>query len=318
MFDKTGFGLASKQLLGIPWRVALALQADGWYLRSDIIWHKPNPMPESVRDRPTKSHEYLFLMAKNERYFFDAEAVREPQTGDIRGRVPCVAAKMIGTAPGIDGSSNEQRMKGHRSHVEIPGGRNIRTVWTIATRPYKGAHFATFPPKLVEPCVKAGTSERGVCPECGKGWERVIEVLPEYREWAKTQRFYGEGGQGSAFRAAGTNSATAPQKSKTTGWRPACSCYGVETLPEYPDPRDYADDIDPAVIEGIAATRARLMAEYATLPTVPATALDPFAGSGTTGAVALQLGRSFVGIDLNAAYLDLARERIAKVEAVPA
>jgi site-specific DNA-methyltransferase (adenine-specific) len=119
-------GLKPKDLVGIPWRVAFALQADGWYLRSDIIWSKPQAMPESVTDRPTKSHEYLFLLAKSARYYFDAEAVRE------------------------------------RAESGPSDLRNIRTVWTIATAPYPGAHFATFPPKLVEPCVKAGCPAGGV------------------------------------------------------------------------------------------------------------------------------------------------------------
>jgi len=112
-------GLKEKDLIGIPWMLAFALRADGWYLRQDIIWHKPNPMPESVRDRCTKAHEYVFLLSKSERYFFDSEAMQEPS---------------------VDGSK-----------------RNRRSVWTVATRPYKGAHFATFPPALIEPCVLAGS-----------------------------------------------------------------------------------------------------------------------------------------------------------------
>jgi DNA modification methylase len=194
-----GTKIKSKDLLGIPWRVAFALQADGWYLRSDIIWHKPNPMPESVRDRPTKAHEYLFLLSKQPRYYYDAEAVREEQTGSFskQGNKPCVAAKMAGTVPGIDGSSNELRMNGHRSHMEIPGGRNARTVWTITPRPFKGAHFATFPAELAERCVKAGSAEGDtvldpfagagtvglVCQRLGRD-HLGIELNPEYRQMA--------------------------------------------------------------------------------------------------------------------------------------
>jgi DNA modification methylase len=151
-------GLKPKDLVGIPWRVAFALQADGWYLRSDIIWSKPNPMPESVTDRPTKSHEYLFLLAKSPRYFFDADAVREAaeygyrptRGGDIFDRVG-------------DGRSGPVRTPGVVTHGGEPSaGRNIRSVWTIATAAYPGAHFATFPPKLVEPSVKAGCPIGGV------------------------------------------------------------------------------------------------------------------------------------------------------------
>jgi DNA modification methylase len=146
---KLDHGLKPKDLVGIPWRVAFALQADGWYLRSDIIWAKPNPMPESVTDRPTKSHEYLFLLAKSERYYFDADAVRE----DGAGRMDL--GKMTNPARLNQG--------GEWTHTEkSEAGRNIRSVWTIATQPYPGAHFATFPPKLVEPCILAGCPEGGV------------------------------------------------------------------------------------------------------------------------------------------------------------
>ena len=145
-------GLKPKDLIGVPWKVAFALQADGWYLRSDIIWAKPNPMPESVRDRPTKSHEYLFLLTKRPRYYWDAEAVKEPSTGVGGG--------------GFSRSYAENQPAHGAMRLERPadtGSRNIRSVWTIATAPFKGAHFATFPPALVEPCVKAGTSEKGCC-----------------------------------------------------------------------------------------------------------------------------------------------------------
>jgi len=149
-------GLKPKDLVGIPWRVAFALQADGWYLRSDIIWAKPNPMPESVTDRPTKAHEYLFLLSKSARYYFDGEAVRLPISQYNDGR--------ISVAP-HDGNSGRVLSEGHRKNEwreydEIKGA-NIRTVWTIATQPYPGAHFATFPEALVEPCVKAGSPEGG-------------------------------------------------------------------------------------------------------------------------------------------------------------
>lgn len=127
-------GCKNKDLIGIPWMVAVALRADGWYLRCDIVWHKPNPMPESVRDRPTKAHEYVFLLTKSEEYFYDHAAIREPFADERQGR----------TKPnGIDPSAN--------------GGRNRRSVWTVPTQPYAGAHFATFPPGLIEPCVLAGS-----------------------------------------------------------------------------------------------------------------------------------------------------------------
>jgi DNA modification methylase len=152
-------GLKPKDLVGIPWRVAFALQADGWYLRSDIIWSKPNPMPESVTDRPTKSHEYLFLLSKSARYYFDADAVREAADPQYAARYakPFFAGVKEQSGQGrSDGASNTAGVK------PFSGERNIRSVWTIATQPYPGAHFATFPPKLVEPCVKAGCPSGGV------------------------------------------------------------------------------------------------------------------------------------------------------------
>ena len=145
-------GLKPKDLIGIPWRVAFALQADGWYLRSDIIWHKPNPMPESVKDRPTSAHEHIFLLSKKVSYFYDAAAVREEMS-------PASAARY---AYAFGGAKNEAlRAGGKRTAVvgtrEVTDGRNMRNVWTIPTRAFPGAHFATFPPALIEPCIKAGS-----------------------------------------------------------------------------------------------------------------------------------------------------------------
>lgn len=154
--DARAIGLKHKDLIGIPWRVAFALQADGWYLRSDIIWHKPNPMPESVMDRPTKAHEYLFLLAKSDRYYYDAAAIVEPLA-------PASAERYgyeFGGAKSIALAEANKTGIGRRTSVigerEAPEGRNRRTVWTVPTQPYSGAHFATFPPDLIEPCILAG------------------------------------------------------------------------------------------------------------------------------------------------------------------
>lgn len=200
-------GLKQKDLIGVPWRVAFALQADGWYLRQDIIWHKPNPMPESVRDRPTKAHEYLFLLSKSERYYYDADAIAEPAVSDSLKKW-------------TDNGSDKQRGHGRR-HAGFngryaerlqregpPDTRNKRSVWTVATRPYAEAHFATFPPDLIRPCVLAGS-----------------------------------------------------------------------------EPGD--------------------------------TILDPFNGSGTTGQVALEHGRRYVGIELNPEYVELTNARLARILAQP-
>ena len=162
-------GLKGKDLVGIPWRVAFALQADGWYLRSDIIWSKPNPMPESVTDRPTKAHEYLFLLTKSQRYYFDAGAVAEPSqtAGESRVSVATSGSYISATQNGRTPSGN-----GVPGRLMIRGEtRNIRSVWTIATQPYPEAHFATFPEKLVEPCIKAGSKPGDLVldPFCGSG-----------------------------------------------------------------------------------------------------------------------------------------------------
>jgi site-specific DNA-methyltransferase (adenine-specific) len=182
-------GLKPKDLVGIPWRVAFALQADGWYLRQDIVWHKPNPMPESVTDRCTKAHEYVFLMAKSQRYYYDAEAISEAgawcgkQLGIVRGKK--VRAESMGRKP----SGNEVA----GADATSPDRRNRRSVWTVCTKPYSGAHFAVMPPDLVKPCILAGCPEGGVVldPFMGSGTVAAvaqdagrraigIELNPEY------------------------------------------------------------------------------------------------------------------------------------------
>jgi DNA modification methylase len=160
-------GLKPKDLVGIPWRVAFALQADGWYLRSDIIWAKPNPMPESVTDRPTKAHEYLFLLSKSPRYYFDADAVRE---------APAPYERKGGSASWTADSGHTNGVGSSSFHQMSEVGRNLRSVWTIATQPYPGAHFATFPQALVEPCIKAGCPEGGTVldPFAGSGTTGLV------------------------------------------------------------------------------------------------------------------------------------------------
>lgn len=157
-------GLKPKDLIGIPWRVAFALKTDGWYLRQDIIWSKNNPMPESVTDRCTKSHEYIFLLSKSKKYHYDADSIREPHKrlwdATNGGNLADIGHKKNGKI-----ETKNTHPKGYP--LPNPLGRNKRSVWNINTKPYKGAHFATFPTALVEPCILAGTSEKGVCSECG-------------------------------------------------------------------------------------------------------------------------------------------------------
>jgi len=278
--DPAAHGLKHKDLVGIPWRVAFALQADGWWLRQDIIWHKPNPMPESVRDRCTKAHEYVFLLTKSERYWYDADAVSEA--------VVCVR-----------GPGNKRPLKGveedvekHRTRAGLhkaaerwreegpPESRNRRSVWTVTTKPYSGAHFAVMPPDLVEPCIKAGCPDQ-CCQVCGAGYVRVTE---------RDKRFEsGSGRSGNAIE--GKQDLAASQKNstpdirmgpvvsvQTIGWKQSCKCV----------PRWLNDGFFNA--SGIV--------------------LDPFAGSGTTLAVAAELGRNAIGCELNPEYIALAEQRI--------
>jgi len=153
-------GLPAKNLIGIPWRVAFALQADGWTLRQDIIWHKPNPMPESVKDRCTKAHEYIFLLSKGPRYYFDSEAISEPLAPSSIPRPQQNIDGQVGTTRAHAGGKTNGNLKA-QGNLET-GKRNRRSVWTVSTKPFKGAHFATFPPDLIEPCVLAGSPPGGV------------------------------------------------------------------------------------------------------------------------------------------------------------
>jgi hypothetical protein len=457
-----GDSFGNKQLVGVPWRVAFALQADGWVLRSEVIWSKPNPMPESVTDRPTKAHEQMFMFSKgkrigpeptkyddipegearwlaalfdgegslvcrreadngdeygahaaqvsiggtsralierlaavvgegsvlertgtnapmhywqtsgkramgllrriypflvvkqrqarclialedrklvrgghkrldraeieyrdriwlavkelnhfgdpdlagipepvfgrwtSQRYYYDADAVREAQH-DYGG--PDGYAKRIGRKEYHEANSDPKGgglrgLGGFQTTTPNPAGRNLRSVWTIATQPYPGAHFATFPQALVEPCIKAGTSEKGVCPECGAPWERVVEresandhgvnKTPEHLRMGAAR-----GPSDLEPRAINGIHVT------TKGWRPSClhiTCSGCPTTLQAKDSLSCCGG------------------EYAMQP-VPATVLDPFAGSGTTGLVAQRLSRRAVLIDLNGEYLEQVMDR---------
>jgi len=263
-------GLKPKDLIGIPWMVAFALRADGWYLRSDIIWSKPNPMPESVTDRPTKSHEYVFLLSKGPRYFYDADAIREaidPESLRSNGIDPL-------TGKGYRWDSESHTANPNRSATGnlAPGasrslnlaGRNKRSVWTVSTQPYPGAHFATFPPRLIEPCILAGAPERA-CGECGAPWVRVVDAT------ASTEGRENWAGQQASKNGASRKGGFYDAERTTLGFEPSCS---------------HGDGSASGVV------------------------LDPFAGAGTTGLVALQHGRDFVGIELNPEYAQMARDRI--------
>ena len=272
--EKRDTGLKSKDLVGIPWRVAFALQADGWWLRSDIIWAKPNPMPESVTDRPTRSHEYVFLLTKSERYYYDAEAIREVLSdGPLGGRQ--LADRKGEKAPRSKDYHNgmKQRMSGR----PCPPNRNRRSVWTIATQPYPEAHFATFPEALVTPCILAGTSELGACATCGAPWKRTTEKSggTTGKSWHNHQddAIRGQRGNDAGDRTAKNAYESGDYKVKTVGWQPGCKCKAT---------------------------------------VIPCIVLDPFCGSGTVEAVAYKLGRKGIGMDLKAEYNALAKQRARK------
>jgi DNA modification methylase len=268
----TADGLKPKDLVGMPWMVAFALRADGWWLRQDIIWHKPNPMPESVTDRPTSAHEYLFLLAKSPRYFYDADAIREAAVEPMpRHDWESRKARGEPTRQGIHAFSRAGMVSGGVG--TNPAGRNKRSVWIVTPKPYTEAHFATFPPDLIVPCIKAGTSERGRCSKCGSPWRRVVGkatggtigtgkwVDPKARSVSGMTRNDVVGGDQfyKDYR-----------RGKTKGWKPTCKC---------------------------------------SADTEPCTVLDPFMGAGTTIVVAEQLGRKAIGTELSPAYCDIIIER---------
>lgn len=288
-------GLKPKDLVGLPWRAAFALQAAGWYLRSDIIWSKPNPMPESVLDRPTKAHEYIFLLSKSERYFYDTEAVREMAVttevyhGDYsapggkvhrNGRLKTKRPDGWASYDGAHGTIHRDgREAGVPALLDPARGRNRRTVWTIPAAPFHGAHFATFPPALVEPCILAGTSEHGCCSSCGSPFTRQIEPTDEYKAAAAaaaargTRQVRSSEAESFGLTRGSPNPGILPSY-RTIGWSPSCACAPTDRM--------------------------------------PCIVLDPFSGAGTTGLVALRMGRDYLGIELNPKYVEMARRRIAE------
>ncbi len=287
---KSAPALKSKDLIGLPWLLAFALRADGWWLRSEITWCKRAPMPESVTDRPTSATEKIFLFSKSARYFFDTEAVRETSESEPGERNLNYAGR--GTAkgyvpePGRDSESAQSR-HGNALEATAPrGSRNMRNFWLLGPDPYADAHFATFPSELPKRCILAGTSAKGVCHDCGAPWLRIVErCAPDIDH----QKACGGNENGNYFGKATKDFENAKAQNasdvkarilrgmverKTTGWVRGCKCAG-----------------DP----------------------VPATVLDPFLGSGTTAAVAIELGRRAVGIELNPEYVKLAEQRCAAV-----
>ncbi len=279
-----------KDLLMVPERLALALQADGWWVRSRIIWHKLSAMPESVTDRPTKAHEHLWLLSKSERYFYDTEAAKEPVTQDERDRKAVPNVKRSGNKERKDqtahaGRGVQSNLAALSNHHQEYATRNWRDVWSLGPEPFKDAHFATFPTEIPRRAIVAGTSEKGCCVACGAPWARESEVVG--RQVTDAMRYAGGDDAGDyrgeavkAYEGTGAQNASDVKrrvlesmgKVRAYSWRPSCDC----------------DEGDP----------------------VPAIVLDPFLGSGTTALVADRLQRNAIGIELNPAYADMAEKRI--------
>lgn len=285
----TRSALPAKNLYMVPARFALAAQADGWFLRSAIVWAKGvsflpdyagSCMPESVTDRPTQSYEMVYMLAKSERYFYDAEAVKEPL------RLPGAAdgSRIFGGA-NKNGAHIEHARTTGRPYEQSPTGRQLRSVWIVNPQPLAMAHFAAWPQKLVEPMVLASTSEYGCCPACGAAYRRVVEregiTTTEKRKMLGDSEKRGAGGQLVVQNldyagAYGNNT----RLTITTGWQPLCTCDAG--------------------------------------PPIPCTVLDPFVGSGTTLLVANRLGRNAIGVDLSETYLtELVPERMDAVSLDP-
>jgi hypothetical protein len=314
-------GLKPKDLCGIPWRVAFALQDDGWWLRQDIVWFKPNPMPESVHDRCTKAHEYIFLLAKDEQYFYDAEAVKEP-TLSLDPAHPSYRPNSATIAS--DGRKEFSAKHDMSARSYDPAGRNKRSVWTVATCPFPEAHFATFPPALIEPCIKAATSEHGCCKHCGAGWDRITGKVDTGRTQKMPDGMATYAGGHTAIHKAGREKGATDNPVMTTvtlGWYPSCACDELPPLPAYPPPPGRAALNDERAYKAAMAEwrRACVPIDEARrgfceradeIVVTPAVVLDPFGGAGTTGLVADRLQRDAVLIELNPDYALIARNRI--------
>lgn len=270
LYHHPELGIKDKDLIGIPWMLAFALRADGWYLRQDIIWAKPNPMPESVKDRCTKSHEYIFLLSKSAKYYYDSEAVREENSetshtgGTYRNEWKYAQIKNTDKSAMAVG-------------IPIPrNGRNKRDVWTVTTKPYKGAHYATFNPELIKPCILAGAPET-CCAKCGAPYERVVERDRKARnELAKDDPRYRPNTYHGSYENINGKGDAGYTFTQTLGFEPTCDCN--------------------------AGTSSGIV-------------FDPFVGSGTTVATAIQLGRKGIGLDLSFKYLhENAKVRVESAE----
>jgi DNA modification methylase len=294
----------AKDLVGQPWLLAFALRADGWWLRSEIIWARPNPMPESVTDRPTKSHSTVFLLSKSPRYFYDADAIREPFAQTLANGAPNPRAQYPGGLyPNEKGGNRRDAPDDVRTlkldQAEAPSGANARSVWTIPTQPTPFAHFATWPEALCRRMILAGCPER-VCVVCGTPSERIVE-----REFVPTQ----ETDNGRRYDPADEGRWKGKGKTDTTtvGWS-ECECVPIHT-----------DETCPRLIALRHAPSYESMSPPRVMPPCscpkwqPGVVLDPFAGSATTNLVARNHGRHSIGIELNEDYLKIAAKRLQQL-----
>ncbi len=328
-------GLKTKDLVGLPWMVAFALRADGWWLRSEVIWHKPNPMPESVQDRPTKSHETIFLLSKSEVYFYDADAIKEDAVNQkMPGSNMTDTKETYGKQNG--GNSGLRDLRRKYKAEGLPQTRNKRSVWTIPTKPFPGAHFATFPEALVEPCIMAGTSEKGYCPACGKPWIRQIEKSratyhktedPTMDTGRKGMNRVREGESDKYVLAIPQSELANLLKKAAIGKEPEMEArFGSKwahwtrtdssgaRIPTFADAKEIYNLLG-VEIPFNGELGGWLPSCQCSCDPRPGIVLDPFFGAGTVGVVAKRLGRGFIGIELNPDYCAIARKRIAAVPA---
>ena len=214
-------GYKPKELMLIPHRFAMAMQDDGWYLRSEVIWSKRSPMPESVRDRPTRAHEQFFLFSKQPRYFYDLYGVLEKAKYGSSGRADVKKG-------GFNSKyANDAARKGDESFRAISEKRNIRSVWSLSNESFKGAHYAVMPSKLVIPCIKAGSSEKGCCPECRSPWKRIVEKLRAPTRPGRDTKVT----TNNPLAVGNRDPERHVTSYKSVGWEPTCDCGIDETMP---------------------------------------------------------------------------------------
>ena len=299
---KSNTQLAPKNLMGVPWRVAFALQDDGWILRSEVIWHKPNPMPSPVKDRPTSSHEHIFLFAKSSKYYYDSDAIREPVKSDTPQAKRDIKRMQEGRKEFDGERKKHQDSKQQNSFIagNPAKGRNKRDVWSITTKPFKGAHFAVYPPDLIEPCILASTSEKGACVDCGTPWTRVTErVRIKRNELDPSDPRYRPNTYDGAYEKINGRGDAGYTQITEKGWQPGCECRGKLVRKE-------------VSVNGKNKKQTVYESEIPLdeHPIKPCVVLDPFGGSGTTAAVANAFRRDAILCELNPEYAKIIPTRI--------